>query len=51
VSGLDLPVRVSIGVVAARAGDPADRLVGQGDAAMYLAKNRGGNQWAGLHRS
>jgi diguanylate cyclase (GGDEF)-like protein/PAS domain S-box-containing protein len=51
VSSLDLPVRVSIGVVAARAGDHPDRLLGQGDAAMYLAKSRGGNQWAALHRS
>jgi diguanylate cyclase (GGDEF)-like protein/PAS domain S-box-containing protein len=45
---LDLPVAVSIGVVVARAGDRPDELLAQGDAAMYLAKSRGGNQWAGL---
>ena len=50
VSGLVLDVSVSIGVVAARAGDRPDELVAQGDAAMYLAKSRGGNQWAGLDR-
>jgi diguanylate cyclase (GGDEF)-like protein/PAS domain S-box-containing protein len=50
VSALRLPVSVSIGVVAGRAGDPPDQLLERGDAAMYLAKSRGGNQWAGLHR-
>jgi diguanylate cyclase (GGDEF)-like protein/PAS domain S-box-containing protein len=51
VSGLQLPVHVSIGAVAGRAGERPDELVARGDAAMYLAKSRGGNQWAGLHRS
>jgi diguanylate cyclase (GGDEF)-like protein/PAS domain S-box-containing protein len=45
-----LPVRVSIGVVSAHPGDRPEDLVAEGDAAMYLAKGRGGNQWARLGR-
>ena len=47
---LVLDVGVSIGVVAGRPGDRPEELLAQGDAAMYLAKSRGGNQWAGLGR-
>jgi PleD family two-component response regulator len=46
VRGLQLAARVSIGVVAAEPGDRPEALLARGDAAMYLAKSRGGHQWA-----
>lgn len=44
--GLCRGVRLSIGVVSARAHEGPDAVLARADAAMYLAKRRGGNQVA-----
>jgi len=40
----EVPVTVSVGVAARRAGEPLDALVGRADAALYAAKRAGRNR-------